>query len=184
MLKPAATPLTVCDYRLLPEGPPYYQLVEGDLFIAPPPDLYHQDIVGNLFFLVRSYLQKRPVGTIHLAPSDVQLSDLNVYQPDLYFVSTGRKSILQRQGAVGAPDLVVEVLSPKTARLDKGIKRSVYARTGVEELWLVDPDRKEVEIYRLGEAADTPSSICRLGRIVESPLFPGLKIPVAKLFRR
>jgi Uma2 family endonuclease len=97
MVKAEIRPLTVHDYRELPEGPPYYQLVEGDLYMAPSPELFHQDVLGNVFFIIRSYLEKHPIGTVHIAPSDVQLSDLNVYQPDVYFVSKSRKSIRTRR---------------------------------------------------------------------------------------
>src|SRR5438093_2556066 len=86
MLRTEFRPLTVRDYRQLPEGPPYYQLIEGELYMAPSPERYHQDILGNLYLILRSYLEKRPLGSVHLAPSDVCLSDINVFQPDLYYV--------------------------------------------------------------------------------------------------
>jgi Uma2 family endonuclease len=184
MLKTVARPLTVEDYRELPEGPPYYQLIEGDIFMAPSPDLFHQDIVGNLYFILRSYLARHRVGSVHLAPSDVQLSELNVYQPDLYFVSNARRSIFTKQGPVGAPNLIVEILSPKTAKLDRGMKRTVYARTGVEELWIVDPERKRIEIYRFAESADEPVLNVGTRQRFTSPLLPGLQIAVAAVFRR
>jgi len=184
MLRTAVTPLTVQDYRELPEGPPYYQLIEGDLFMAPSPDAFHQDILGNLYFLLRTYLEKRPIGTLRFAPSDVQLTELNVYQPDLYFVSNARRSILSAQGAEGAPDLVVEVLSPKTAKLDKVAKRSVYARTGVKELWLIDPGLKQVQVYHLGRSSAVSMATYREKQSFASPLLPGLKISVAKVFKQ
>src|ERR1051326_985041 len=146
MLPAAPRPLTVEDYRELPEGPPYYQLIEGDLYMAPSPDRFHQDILGNLHFIMRSHLEKRPSGSVHLAPSDVQLTELNIYQPDLYYVSNARRAILNEQGARGAPDLVVEILSPKTAKLDRGVKREIYARSGVEEMGIVDPALKKIEV--------------------------------------
>lgn len=152
--------------------------------MAPSPELFHQDIILNLAVILRGYLERHRIGSVHIAPSDVQLSELNVYQPDLYFVSNSRKSVLTAHGVEGAPDLVIEVLSPKTAKLDKGMKRSVYARTGVQELWIVDPDRKEVQVYRLEESADIPAVVCRGRQKIESPLLPGLRIPVAKVFKR
>jgi Uma2 family endonuclease len=183
MLKTVPRPLTVDDYRELPAGPPYYQLVEGDILMAPSPDLFHQDVLLNLAVILRNYLQQHPLGSVHLAPSDVQLSELNVYQPDLYFVSKGRRSILKKQGPVGAPNLVIEILSPKTAKLDKGMKRRVYARSGVEELWLVDPERKRVEVYRFAESTDEP--VLRAGprQRFSSPLFPGLQVSLTAVFR-
>ena len=152
--------------------------------MAPSPDLFHQDIIGNLYFIIRGHLDAHPLGTVHIAPSDVQLSDLNVYQPDMYFVSKRRKSILTKQGAEGAPDLIVEILSPRTAKLDKGVKRTVYARTGVDELWIVDPERKQIQVYHLNVDAEAPVATYGVRQKFESPLLPGLKIPVSKIFQR
>src|SRR5262245_5311898 len=116
MLKTASRPLTVHDYRELPEGPPCYQLIEGDLIMSPSANRFHQDILLNLGVIFREYLKENRIGKVYVAPSDVCLTDLNVYQPDLYFVSNDRLSILSEQGAEAAPDLIVEILSPKTAR--------------------------------------------------------------------
>ena len=182
MLRSERRPLTIRDYRQLPEGPPYYQLIEGDLYMAPPPDRLHQDILGNLHFILRSHLERRPLGSVHLAPSDVQLTDLNVYQPDLYYVTRARKEILTAQGARGAPDLVVEILSPKTAKLDNGVKREIYARAGVEEMWVVDPTLRKIYVYRFAEAIATPVGTYGIKQKFESHLFPGLKIELARVF--
>jgi len=176
--------LTVKDYRQLPEGPPYYQLIEGDLYMAPSPDRFHQDILGNLYLIIRNYLQKRRLGSVHLAPSDVQLTDLNVFQPDLYYVSKARRSVLTKQGAQGPPDLVVEILSPKTAKLDKGVKREVYARVGVVEMWMVNPTAKQIAVYRFAEEINAPVGTYGIGQKFESRLFPGLKIEVSKVFEQ
>jgi len=180
----ALKPITARDFMELPEGPPYYQLIEGDLYMSPSPAPFHQDIVGNIFYLLRRYLEKHRVGIVRSAPSDVRLTELNVYEPDVYFVSKSRKSILTKHGVEGAPNLVAEVLSPRTAKLDKGAKRAVYARAGVEELWIVDPEAKRVHVYRLGESADEPVGVYGVRQKFESPLFPGLKIPVAKVFQQ
>lgn len=182
MLQTEPRPLNVRDYRQLPEGPPYYQLIEGDLYMAPSPDRFHQDILGNLYLIIRNYLQEHRLGSVHLAPSDVQLTNLNVFQPDLYYVSKARRSVLTKQGAQGSPDLVVEILSPKTAKLDKGVKREVYARTGIVEMWIVDPSAKQIAVYRFAVQIDAPVATYGVGQKLESPLFPGLKVEVAKAF--
>ena len=184
MLRTVSRPLTVHDYRELPEGPPYSQLIEGDLIMAPSPDLFHQDILLNLAWIIRSYLKSNAIGKVAIAPSDVRLTDLNVYQPDLYFVSNARKSILSDQGAEGAPDLVVEILSPRTARFDKGIKREVYARTGVKELWIIDPILRQVQVYHLARSADVPVATLGEESHLESPLLPALKIQIENIFAR
>jgi Uma2 family endonuclease len=127
-------------------------------------------------------LSDHSIGKVRLGPSDVTLSELNVFEPDLYFVSNARKFIMSKHGAEGPPDLVIEVLSPKTAKLDKGVKRNVYARAGVAELWIIDPIRKEVQVYHLQESAETPDGTYSGKQKFESECFPGLKIPVAKAF--
>ena len=184
MLRTEPRPLTVYDYRELPEGPPHYQLIEGDLFMSPAPGRYHQDILRNITFIFFEYLQKKRVGEIYFAPFDVFLTDLNVYQPDMVFVSNTRKAILSDRGAEGAPDLVVEILSPKTAKLDKGVKKEIYSRTGVQELWIVDPDLENIQVYRLAESSDVPVGTFGVKQKFQTPLLPGLKIPVAKIFEQ
>jgi Uma2 family endonuclease len=177
-------PLTIEDYRQIPEGPPYFQLIEGDLIMSPSPDRFHQDVLGNLHFILRNYLEKHPVGSVHLAPSDVQLTEVNVYQPDLYYVSKARQRVLTVQGAAGSPSLVVEILSAKTAKLDRGVKRTVYARSGVEEMWIVDRETKRVEVYRFSESLDVPVGSYGLQQKFGSPLFPRLRINVRKVFEQ
>jgi len=184
MLKADFRPLTAHDYRELPQGPPYHQLIEGDLYMAPSPDRFLQYILGNLFLIIRGFLAKHPLGSVYMGPSDVQLSEINVFQPDLYYVSKARQTILTEQGAEGAPDLVVEILSPKTAKYDKGLKRAVYARTGVEELWIVDPELKQAQVYRLAESADAPAATYNVKQTFETRLLPGLKVRVARIFQR
>jgi Uma2 family endonuclease len=177
-------PLTVEDYRLLPETGPRYQLIEGDLFMAPAPNRYHQDISGNIQFIIQSYLQKHPIGKLYDAPFDVYLDENNVHQPDLVFVSKKNYSILTEAGAEGAPDFIVEILSAKTAHLDKKPKRRVYARCGVKELWLVDPETKVIHIYSLQKDAEHPAATWSKNDTFSSPHFPGLKFKGVRIFKR
>ncbi|NBV23260.1 MAG: Uma2 family endonuclease [Proteobacteria bacterium] len=182
MLKTTDELLTASDYRDLPEGPPHFQLVEGKLFMTPSPEFYHQSVAGNIYFLLRDFLRSHPLGKVAIAPSDVQLDFVNVHQPDVYFVSNERLGILTKQGPVGAPDLMVEVLSKSTARLDKGPKLRVYARSGVKELWLVDKEKKEVAIYRFAEAIGEPVAVVRGRQLLTTPVLPGLKLKLTEVF--
>jgi Uma2 family endonuclease len=176
-------PLTVEDYRLLPETGPRYQLVEGDFFMAPAPNRYHQDILRNLFGMLFKYLEKHPIGIIYCAPFDVFLDEVNVHQPDLIFVSK-KNDILTAAGAEGAPDFVVEILSPKTAFLDKGGKLRVNARSGVKEYWIIDPQTKMIHVYFLPKNAVKPAFIYTEKDTFESPQFPGLKFKGRDIFKR
>lgn len=175
-------PVTAKDYFQMPEGPPYFQLVQGFLYMAPSPDYFHQDILGNLHYLLRCHLASHPTGKVMLSPSDVELSDSDVYQPDLYYVSHARQGIFTKQGAKGAPDLAVEVLSRSTARLDKGPKKQVYAQAGVAELWLVDKDKREVSVFRLGDSPAKPAAVFSERDLLTSVLFPGLKLRLSEVF--
>ena len=150
--------------------------------MSPSPDRFHQDVVLNLATILKSYLQKKHLGRVYVAPSDVELDEHNVLQPDIYFVSIARSSILTPHGVSGAPDLVVEILSPGTARLDLEEKRQVYARGGVIEMWVIVPETRQVQIYRLQENPERPAVIYEQTDAFESPIFPGLTIEASKVF--
>jgi Uma2 family endonuclease len=166
MAQTTARPLTKYDYWELPEAGPRYQLINGDLFMAPAPNRFHQDISRTIQFELMKYLEAEPIGILYNAPFDVVLTDINVFQPDLAFFSERRRRFLTEKGAEGAPDLVVEILSRKTAHLDH--KRLVYARTGVDELWVVDPNEEEVRVYLFREDPDLPKVILRSGDLLKT----------------
>ena len=174
--------LTVDDYLAMPAGGPYYQLVEGELFMSPSPERYHQDISRNIEFLLLKYLEEHPIGKIYDAPLDVYLSKHNVVQPDIFFVAKERYEILTAAGAAGAPTLVIEILSPSNRQLDLENKRKVYARCGVEELWIIDPEDHSLALYRLQENAEN-SVIYREPSTFSSTVFTGLEISLTEIFR-
>lgn len=177
-----ASLVTAADYRALPEGGPRYQLAEGKLYMAPAPNRYHQDISQNIEFILRSFLEKHPIGKMYHAPFDVYLDEYNVFQPDILFVGNDRFSILTHDGASGAPNLVIEVLSESTARLDKQSKRKVYASKGVEELWLVSPLTQTIEVYALKENPSHPVSVSQVEDSFRSACLPGLVISAREIF--
>jgi Uma2 family endonuclease len=175
-------PLTVEHYRQLPEGGPRYQLIEGDLYMAPAPNRYHQDISRNLLLIIGTYLLKHPIGTVYSAPFDVFLDEINAHQPDILYVAK-KNRILTHAGAEGAPDFIVEILSPKTAHLDKDAKRRVFARRGVKELWIIDPNTKLIDVYFLQKHPEKPTATYRETDTWTSPHFPGLKIKGKQIFK-
>jgi Uma2 family endonuclease len=179
-----APALTAEDYRLMPETGPRHQLIEGNLHMAPAPNRYHQDVTLNIFRLLDRYLEKHPLGRLYLAPFDVYLSRTNVYQPDVVFIAREHAWILTDAGAEGTPDFIVEILSPQTAHLDRKTKRRVYARYGVKELWLVDPDAPQIEQYYLQRDPRRPAALHGVKDSFASACFPGLKLSAARIFRR
>jgi len=179
-----APKLTKDDYRKLPDNGPRFQLIEGELYMSPAPNRYHQVISRNIEYLLLKYLEKNPIGELYHAPFDVYLSDNDVFQPDIVFVRKKNFDVLTDAGIEGTPDVVVEILSPSNAYLDRQAKLRVYARTGVTELWLVDPETRSIQVFLLQKDATKPASVYGEGDHFSSPHFPGLSISGAEIFRK
>ncbi len=176
------TKFTVADYMALPDGQ-RYELLNGELIVAPSPSRRHQDIVLTLGPLVRQFVLERGLGWVAVAPMDVVLSGDNVVQPDILFVSNNRASILTDANVQGAPDLTVEVLSPSTAQTDRGDKMAIYGGHGVREYWIVDPAAETVEVYVGGDAGWSLQARYRRGETLTSPLLERLVLEVEDIFR-
>jgi len=174
--------MTVEEYDQLPGGPPYYQLIDQELIMSPSPSRKHQRITFKTCKLLDDYAIAHNAGEANIAPLDVELPGGHILEPDVIYVSKEREEVLTEKRIVGAPDLVVEVLSPSNARLDRQRKRELYAASNVIELWIIDPDAERLEIFRLGENPDRPAHIFERADTAESKLLPGLSFPVASLF--
>ncbi len=181
MALPAALRLTYSDYLLLPEDR-RYQLFDGDLFMTPAPTTSHQRISRNIEFLLHMHVSERGLGEILDAPCDVVLSQVDVVQPDILFVSRERASIVREAGLFGAPDLVVEILSPATVARDREVKPKLYARHGTRELWIVDPEARTIEVHvNQGEGFRCMATYAPPEEL-RSPLLPDLSVPLEKVF--
>ena len=139
---------TVKDYQQLPEGAPY-QLINGKLIMSPSPNRIHQKLIVEISRVIGNYLKTNTIGEAYIAPSDVYLDDENVVQPDIYFVSNANLSILTDAGAEGAPDMIIELLSPSNAYYDLRAKLQLYEKYGVKEYFIVDPEDNMVIAYKL-----------------------------------
>ena len=182
VVRPTAPPLTIEHYRNLPETGPRYQLVDGDLYMAPAPNRFHQEISRNLEFLLMKYLEEHPVGVLYHAPFDVYLTETDVFQPDILVVLNKHRHILTDAGAEGCPDFVVEILSPKTRRLDLENKMRTYARMGVQELWIIDPDSLQILVYQFSKDLSNPVEKFQVGDVLRSALFPGFHADLRTVF--
>jgi len=169
------------DYLLMPEER-RYELIEGELYMTPSPVPYHQKVVGNLYLILRDFVDRRGLGEVIIAPCDVVLSEYDVVQPDLMFISRERMEIIKERNVCGAPDLVIEVLSEGTAERDRVLKKKLYARAGVKEYWIVDPYRKEIEVYELGKRGYRLKGVYREEEEVRSEVLKGLKLRVSEIF--
>ncbi len=176
--------MTVHDYLLLPDAGPRFQLIDGEFHMAPAPNTYHQIISRNLEWMLMTYLSENPIGEIFHAPFDVYMSDIDVFQPDICFFSKDQHNYLDERGANSPPRLFVEILSPSSRRLDTGPKQEVYARCGTHELWLIDPEKRELAIYLLREDAARPLRLVSESETFTSALLPGLELSLGKILAR
>jgi len=132
----------------LPDDGNRYELVDGELLVSPGPGLRHQRGVRALFRAIDTHVECHRLGEVLSAPSDLDLRDGQLVQPDIFVVGYGPETRPEDWSEVGVPILVVEVLSPSTARYDRTLKRRLYQRTGVPEYWIVDLDARLVERWR------------------------------------
>lgn len=181
MSHPLARPLTYDEFEKLPDDGNRYELISGELVEMSAPLRRHQVLLRRLFKAFDAAAGGH--ADVYFAPLDVVLSPLTALQPDLLVVLPANAEVLQDR-IRGAPDLVVEILSPSTAALDRGRKLALYARHGVRECWLVDDARRTVEAYRRapGTAVYHLADTFRSGEQATTPLIPELAVDVAGLF--
>ncbi len=168
--------LTYRDYAALPDDGRRYELHDGELSVTPAPSTRHQRISHKLLQLLDAHVEAGRLGEVFYAPLDVILSDTTVVQPDLVYIDTGRSGLVSERGIEGPPTLVVEILSPSTATLDRMTKPRLYARHRVPFLWLVDPDRRTVEAFALGEAGYGEPVVASGSTPAALPPFPALSV--------
>jgi Uma2 family endonuclease len=178
----AALKYTHADLLAMPDDGKRREIIDGELYVTPSPVNYHQKILFNLTLAFGKFLENHPLGELRFAPLDVILSEHDVLEPDLLFVLNEHQDFL-RDWVRGAPDLVVEILSPSTEARDRGIKLKAYARYGVGEYWIVDPNAQVIEVYRLTAEGFHVASRRARGKTVETPLLPGFSLPVDGVFK-
>ena len=174
---------TVKEYMTTPEDK-RYQLLDGEMILAPSPTTRHQTIIARLFRMLDQFINEHSLGRTWVAPLDVVLSNYDVAQPDILFVSNERTGIITQANIQGGPDLVVEILSPATAEYDRGYKQLLYGRHGVREYWIVDPDAETVEILTEGDGGWVRAAAYRRDQTLTSPLLDGLFIDLEQVFGR
>lgn len=180
-LKKANIRFTYRDYRLMPEDR-RYELIDGDFYMTPSPVTKHQLASIHLERLIEQYVRQNNLGTVLHAPMDVVLSDEDVVQPDILFISNERKGIIKPENIRGAPDLIVEILSPATAERDLTVKKGLYAKFAVREYWIVDPDQKTVAVMTWSEEGFRTHQVYPADGTLRSPIFPGWSFPLKTVF--
>jgi Uma2 family endonuclease len=152
MAQPTRSRIHAADYYQLPEYEQndLIQLIDGEVIIAMPPTPKHQAIVGAIFFLLMTIAKQRG-GKAFTAPVEVYLDEQNIYEPDVLYLTPATQCKIDATRLTGAPELVVEVLSPRTARYDRQEKYRAYEQHHVSEYWIIDPVHEIVEVWKLME---------------------------------
>ena len=178
--------LTYDDFLLFPDDGQRHELIDGEHYVTPSPNMKHQQVSGNLYFLIRGWLESHPIGRVFYAPFDVVFTRFDVVEPDLLYLSHARATeALTAANVQGVPEVVIEIASPLTRKRDETIKRRLYEREGVSEYWVVDPELDVIRVYtregeRFGRARELSAEA---GDVLATPLFAGLDLRLADLFR-
>jgi Uma2 family endonuclease len=166
-------------YRL--EADQRYELIAGNLIMAPAPDTWHQAWSRELFHIIDRHVRSQNLGTVFYAPVDVVLDEENTVQPDIVFISTASIGIIQRRAIFGTPDLLVELVSPSSVRRDRYDKKDLYAHSGVKEYWIGDPANKSLEILTFKEGRyELHCSAEETGKLT-SLVFAGLEFDLKEI---
>ena len=177
----SGTLVTYEDYRDMPEDE-RYEIIDGELVMAAAPSVVHQLIQDNIGRRLSLFVHENNIGRVLWSVTDVLLSDINVVQPDLLFVSNARSRIMTYNVINGAPDLAIEILSPSTAQYDKVRKRELYARFHVPEYWQADSDALEVTVLTLAGDDYDVAGVYKMGDTLVSPNLPGFALAVDDIF--
>ncbi|MCL6478032.1 MAG: Uma2 family endonuclease [Peptococcaceae bacterium] len=175
--------MTYEDYLKIDDGQ-RYELIEGELVLTPSPGFMHQHLTVVIERILWEHVKKRGLGLVLTAPFDIIPAENVVLQPDVMYISRERYSLITENCMKGAPDLVVEILSPSSGRRDRLQKSRLYLRFGVKEYWVTDPAVQTLEIFSAQGENWLLAGSYGPEDTVTSPLLPGLTAPGEEIFSR
>ncbi|MES2278753.1 MAG: Uma2 family endonuclease [Bacteroidota bacterium] len=174
---------TIEDYLLLEEGAPF-QLIENDLIISPSPNPAHQLISGRILQAMMNFLDAiNDNGFLVAAPMDVVFDGDNAFQPDILYITAERKAEIVKERILGAPDMIIEILSPSNAYYDLRQKKDIYEKYGVKEYIIIDPIQETAELYTIVNNAYQFQQKATKAELLNSLVIPGFSFDLKKLFR-
>ena len=173
--------LTYEDYANTPDDE-RYELIDGDLIMVPGPNMPHQSNQSKLGWRIAAFVEQRDLGMVLFSDTDVVLSDTDVVKPDLLYISKEREDIITYANIQGAPDLIVEILSPSTSRRDWNDKRDLYAEHGVREYIVMDPSNKIVWRLAMKDGALEIEETYYEGDTLTSSVLNGFAVAVNDIF--
>ena len=173
---------TYADYAALPDDGNRYEIIAGVLYTTPAPGAGHQSVSARLVTFLVTHVEFAGLGRVFAAPVDVELAPDTVVQPDIVVILSANLDRITPSRIIGAPDLVVEILSPGTAGYDRREKQDAYARSGVGEYWIVDPGAQTVELLTLDQGGYRSHGVFRgQARLPSSAVT--MPVPVERFFQ-
>jgi Uma2 family endonuclease len=167
------------DWLRLPDDNWQYEVIKGVMYMAPAPSTDHQDIATELGWHMLNFIKQGQLGKLYHAPVNVYLPGQETpVEPDLVFIAANRLEIISKRGIEGAPDLVVEILSPNSWWRDRRAKLPLYEETGVRECWLIDPELQTIEIYALRDQSYALLGQWGRGEVAASEVMAGFEIGI------
>jgi Uma2 family endonuclease len=177
---PTDRPLTIDDLDAMPDDGQRYELLQGELIVSPAPGGVHQEILGELFGLLRDVVRREKSGKVIFAPFDVQLSPNDVVQPDLFYFRNSQSDNYTNRRFSGAPAFIIEVVSPSSGTYDHVRKAALYVNSGVEEYWVVDPASRRMLVHDHSSGEPSPRIITT--GTLSSRVIPSFSVDLAELF--
>lgn len=172
---------TIADYQQLDEDT-RCEIIDAELIMTPAPNTKHQKVSMTLIFKIRQFIEAKKEGVLFHAPTDVYFDEKNVFQPDLIYLRDQNSPIVGFKGIEGAPDLIIEIISPSNSYIDRYVKKAKYEQFGVKEYWIVDPGNKTLEVYSLVEGAYDLFLFLAEEGAVKSVVLSGLSFELKDIF--
>jgi Uma2 family endonuclease len=173
-------PMTYEDYAALPDDGRRFELINGELVVAAAPNAKHLVASKRYYDYLNAFIEAGDLGMVFYAPYELKYSEYDAVQPDLFFVRRDRLGIVQLDYMTEAPDLVSETLSPSNWRYDLVTKAAIYARLGVREYWIIDPENETILVQVLRDGVYV--SVTSDDGIARSEILPGFAIDPKVLF--
>ena len=175
-------PSTYAEYCILNADTPRYEILEGVGYMTPSPGGRHQLVIGNLWHRMYQYAAAAGLGRVFVAPYDVVLSEKDVVQPDVFYISRERIAMVRERAVFGAPDLAVEILSPSSLKRDFCQKLALYEQYGIREYWIVDIANRSIDVWTGTGAAFGNRRLATGDVTVNSVVLTGFTVALADIF--
>jgi Uma2 family endonuclease len=180
---PKSKLLTYEDYaRITPPESGHYELHNGQIIYLPSPTPHHQDVCGSIYSEIRQFLKKTPLGRVYIAPLDTTFTTHDTFQPDVLYISNEKLQLISEKRILGAPDLVVEVLSEGNTNKEMSYKKHIFESTSVSEYWFINLQKQTLAQYENVEGEFLLRGVKTVNETIKSFVIEGFEMPIKEIF--